>query len=238
VPVTGSQPDRAVMSRPSAAAGRALRWPAWAGWVGVALLYSRVMLWHSHRRIAASAEYVKVSEENERLLATQRRFLQDASHQLRTPITIALGHSELLARSVANSQDARDINVIVGELNRLRALSDRLLLIATAENPDFLQTEPLALADFAVEIIRRWRPTADRRWQLGPLAAVTVPADRERLSPAIDALLENAVTSPAQGPGLGRTGLASTGLASTGLASTGLASTGLASTGAAIMEGG
>ena len=228
--VTGSQPDRAGFSGPSAAAGRALRWPAWAGWpdaawlalwvlgaaaivvferweagpfrliwVGVALLYSWVMLWHSHRRIAASAEYVKVSEENERLLATQRRFLQDASHQLRTPITIALGHSELLARSLANSQDARDIDIIVGELNRLRALSDRLLLIATAENPDFLQPEPLALADFALEIIRRWRPTADRRWQLGPLAAVTVPADRERLSLAIDALLENAVQHT--GPG-------------------------------------
>ena len=158
-----------------------------------------VMMWHSHRRLAASAEYLRVSEENERLLATQRQFLQDASHQLRTPITIALGHSELLARSLASHQDKRDINVIVGELNRLRALSERLLLIAAAENPEFLQPEPVALDELATEIIRRWRPAADRNWQLGRLDAVTVRADRERLSLAIDALLENAVQHTARG---------------------------------------
>ena len=152
-----------------------------------------VMMWHSHRRLAASAEYLLVSQENERLLAIQRQFLQDASHQLRTPITIALGHSELLARSVASNQDRRDINVIVGELNRLRALGERLLLIAAAENPEFLQPGPVALDELATEIIRRWRPAADRNWQLGRLDAITVRADRERLSLAIDALLENAV---------------------------------------------
>jgi signal transduction histidine kinase len=152
-----------------------------------------VMTWHTRRRLAAGAEYLRVSDENERLLATQRQFLQDASHQLRTPITIALGHSELLARSLASHQDRRDIHVIVGELNRLRALSERLLLIATAENPEFLQPEPVALDELVTEIIRRWRPAADRTWQLGRLDAVTVRADRERLSLAIDALLENAV---------------------------------------------
>jgi len=158
-----------------------------------------VMMWHGHRRLAASAEYVRVSEQTERLLATQRRFLQDASHQLRTPITIALGHSELLARSVASNQDRRDINVIVGELNRLRALSERLLLIAAAENPEFLQPEPVALDELAAEIIRRWHPAADRDWQLGRLDHVVVQADRERLGLALDALLENAVRYTTRG---------------------------------------
>jgi signal transduction histidine kinase len=157
------------------------------------------MMGHSHRRLAANAERVRVSEENERLLAAQRRFLQDASHQLRTPITIALGHSELLARSVADHQDKRDINVIVGELNRLRTLSDRLLLIAASENPDFLLPEPVALDELTAEAVSRWRPAADRRWQLGQLDEVTVQADRERLQLALDALLENAVQHTSAG---------------------------------------
>ena len=152
-----------------------------------------VMMWHSRRHQAANAERARVSEENERLLATQRRFLQDASHQLKTPITIALGHSELLARNLADCQDQRDINVVVGELNRLRTLSERLLLIAASANPDFLQPEPIELDQFITDVLWRWKPTASRHWQLGRLDEATVFADSERLGLAIDALLENAV---------------------------------------------
>jgi len=152
-----------------------------------------VMMWHGRRRQAANAERIKVSEENERLLATQRRFLQDASHQLRTPITIALGHSELLARNLADNQDQRDINVVVGELNRLKTLSERLLLIAASANPDFLRPETVELDQFVTDVLWRWRPTATRHWQLGQLAEATALADPERLGLAIDALLENAV---------------------------------------------
>jgi len=152
-----------------------------------------VMMWHGRRRQAANAERIRVSEENERLLATQRRFLQDASHQLRTPITIALGHSELLARNLADNQDQRDINVVVGELNRLKTLSERLLLIAASANPDFLRPETVELDQFVTDVLWRWRPTATRHWQLGQLAEATALADPERLGLAIDALLENAV---------------------------------------------
>jgi signal transduction histidine kinase len=152
-----------------------------------------VMTWHSGRRLAADADRARVGEENARLLATQRSFLQDASHQLRTPITIALGHAELLARDLADRQGKRDIHVVVGELNRLRSLGERLLLIAASENPDFLRPEPMALDELTVEVLRRWQPAATRRWQLGRLDPAVVSADRERLGLAVDALLENAV---------------------------------------------
>ena len=137
----------------------------------------------------------RISAENARLLATQRRFLQDASHQLRTPITIALGHAELLASELAGSGRAeeRDIGVVVGELVRLRRLSERLLMIAAAEDPDFLRPEPVALDRFTMDVLRKWMPTAERRWQLGRLDEVVVDADRERLGLAVDALLENAI---------------------------------------------
>jgi len=151
------------------------------------------MVWHARRRLAADKERHLVSEENARLLGTQRRFLQDASHQLRTPITIALGHAELLAGRLAGQPDGHDIQIVVGELTRLRRLGEQLLLIAASEDPDFLHPEPVALERFTMEVLRRWRPTAQRRWQLGGLDAVTVYADRERLGLALDALLENAV---------------------------------------------
>ncbi|HMH36755.1 MAG TPA: HAMP domain-containing sensor histidine kinase, partial [Streptosporangiaceae bacterium] len=157
------------------------------------------MVWHARRKLTAEQESRRFGEENARLLATQRRFLQDASHQLRTPITIALGHAELLAGGLTGDQETHDIEVVLGELNRLRRIAERLLVIAAAEGPEFLQTEAVELDGFTMEILRRWQPTADRRWQLGRLDKVTVQADRERLGLAVDALLENAVRHTAGG---------------------------------------
>jgi len=156
-----------------------------------------MMVWHAQRRLAAHKESASISAENARLLATQRRFLQDASHQLRTPITIALGHAELLASS--GSHEERDIKVVVGELVRLRRLGERLLMIAAAEDPEFLRPEPIGLDHFTMEVLRKWMPTAERRWQLGRLDPVIVNADRERLGLAMDALLENAVRHTGDG---------------------------------------
>jgi signal transduction histidine kinase len=158
-----------------------------------------LMVWHSQRRLAADTEREQVSRENARLLATQRRFLQDASHQLRTPITIALGHAELLASELTDRAESRDIEVVVGELTRLRRLGERLLMIAAAEDPDFLRPEPVALDRFTMDVFRRWMPTSERRWSLGHLDPVVISADRERLGLAVDALLENAVRHTAKG---------------------------------------
>ncbi|HEX3328110.1 MAG TPA: hypothetical protein VHV50_14045, partial [Actinomycetota bacterium] len=46
-----------------------------------------LMVWHARTRVVALEETKRVSERNQRLLAQQRRFLQDASHELGTPIT-------------------------------------------------------------------------------------------------------------------------------------------------------
>ena len=153
------------------------------------------MAWHAHRRLATDRSHQVISEHNARLLDDQRRFLQDAAHQLRTPITIALGHAELLASAVEShhAQLAEDVDVVVGELNRLRRISERLLLIAAAADPAFLHPVPVALDQLVTELIRRWQPAADRCWRIGRLDHVIVPADRERLGLALDALLENAV---------------------------------------------
>jgi signal transduction histidine kinase len=169
-------------------------------WEAIPLMAAMFWVMMRHRRRqGANADGLRVSQENERLLTLQQRFLQDASHQLKTPITIALGHSELLARHLMDQQDKRDIDVVVGELNRLRLLSERLLLIAASADPDFLGPEAVELAPFVADVLQRWRPTADRRWLLGRVDEATVAADRERLGLAIDALLENAVQHTRRG---------------------------------------
>ena len=92
----------------------------------IALMFL-VMVWHGRRRLAATEERLaameevqRVSQENLRLLKQQRRFLQDASHELGTPITVALGHAELIERAVTNPVVAEDARVVTDELMRLR----------------------------------------------------------------------------------------------------------------------
>jgi signal transduction histidine kinase len=150
-------------------------------------------VWHSQRKLAAERSVRLISEHNARLLTDQRQFLQDAAHQLRTPITIALGHAELLAADLTGEQQGDDIVVVIGELNRLRRISERLLLIAAAGDPAFLHAENFQLDQLIADHVRRWRPTITQHLRIGQLDSVTVRADRERLGLALDALIENAV---------------------------------------------
>jgi signal transduction histidine kinase len=149
-------------------------------------------VWHSQRKQAAERSVRLISEHNARLLTDQRQFLQDAAHQLRTPITIALGHAELLATDLAGEQQGEDIGVVVGELNRLRRISERLLLIAAAGDPAFLHAGYVQLDQLIADHVRRWQPTISQHLRIGHLDAVAVLADRERLGLALDALIENA----------------------------------------------
>ena len=133
-----------------------------------------------------------MSMANLRLLERERRFVQDASHELRTPITVALGHAELIQRSAKDPTLAEDAAVIADELMRLRRLANRLLLLAGAEDPEFLHPEPVDVETIVVDAVRRWT-TTPRRWLLGSTEEATVTADADRLEVALDALIENAV---------------------------------------------
>jgi two-component system OmpR family sensor kinase len=164
----------------------------------IALMFL-VMVWHGRRRLAAMQEQLaaveqvqRVSQDNLRLLQQQQRFLQDASHELGTPITVALGHAELMERAAAGQALAEDARVIADELRRLRRLSTRMLLLASAGSPGFLRTEPVAVESVVVDTFERWGHTP-RRWRLGTLADATVLGDRDRLALALDALVENAI---------------------------------------------
>ena len=150
------------------------------------------MVWHARRRLTAMEETERVSMENLRLLEREQRFVQDASHELRTPITVALGHAELIQRTTTDPTVADDAAVIADELQRLRRLADRLLLLAGTDDPEFLQPRPIDLETIVVDAVRRWTATP-RRWLLGRAEEAIVLADADRLAVALDALIENAV---------------------------------------------
>jgi signal transduction histidine kinase len=164
----------------------------------IALMFL-VMVWHGRRRLAATMERLtameqvqQISQENLRLLEQQRQFLQDASHELGTPITVALGHAELIEQTATDQDVAADARVVTGELARLRRLTHRLLLLASAGTPGFLRVAPVATDSLVLDALERWGHVP-RHWRLGEVAEATVLGDGDRLVVALDALLENAV---------------------------------------------
>jgi two-component system OmpR family sensor kinase len=147
------------------------------------------MVWHAQRRQVALAEVQGVAEMRASLLERQERFLHDASHELRTPVTIARGHLELLRRE---QPEAPELDVALDELGRMERIVERLLLLAKSEQQGFV-FEEIDLEAFLSDLFMRWSEVAPRTWRLDVDLAGRLLADSEALRDAVDALLENAV---------------------------------------------
>ncbi|HET9104237.1 MAG TPA: HAMP domain-containing sensor histidine kinase [Solirubrobacteraceae bacterium] len=154
------------------------------------------MVWHARRRVEAQRAAEDHAERRRSLLARQERFVQDASHELRTPMTIARGHLELLRTQLGPTAE---LEVALDELSRIDVITDRLLLLAHAEQPGFVRRVALELEPLLEDMFMRWSEVAPRTWRLGALAPGQLLADPERLRVAIDSLLENAVKYSAPG---------------------------------------
>jgi signal transduction histidine kinase len=149
------------------------------------------MVWHARRRQEALDVVERQAAQRASLLERQERFLHDASHELRTPVTIARGHLEVLRRT--NGDSAPEIEVALDELKRIEQILERLLLLAKADQPDFVSLEELDLEPFLEDVFMRWTEVAPRVWTLGEMARGVLSVDAEGLRCALDALLENAV---------------------------------------------
>lgn len=150
-----------------------------------------VIVWHARR-------WQQATDERRRSLERERDFIRDASHMLRTPITVALGHAEL-ARASENGQRSEDIDIVIDELRQISTISDRLLLLAGASHPRFLEQEPVDVGSLVRSVGKRWEGTAPRTWRVAVLSEGTIIGDAERLSLALDCLVENAVKATGDG---------------------------------------
>jgi signal transduction histidine kinase len=128
---------------------------------------------------------------------TQRRFVDDAGHELRTPITIIRGHLELLDDDPAERE--RTLALVGDELERMQRIVTDLLTLAKVERPDFLSLEAVDLATLTDELIDKVRPLGEREWVVDARARGIVIADRQRLSQAVIQLAQNAVQHTVEG---------------------------------------
>jgi signal transduction histidine kinase len=144
-----------------------------------------------------SRTFNEMLDRVEGAFAAQRAFLDDAGHELRTPITVIRGHLELTDPEAPLAEGTREI--VFDELDRMARIVDDLLVIAKAERPDFVVPAPVDVADLTRDIVDKATPLADRRWEARPAAVVVADLDRERLTQAWMNLARNAVQHTAPG---------------------------------------
>ncbi|MEU5390114.1 sensor histidine kinase [Streptomyces tibetensis] len=102
------------------------------------------------------------AERLDTLIAAQRIFVADASHQLRTPLTALRLSLDNIADGVDDEFVREDVEQATAEVVRMSRLVSGLLVLARAE-ARVTAAEPLPLLDIVRERLAVWRPAADER---------------------------------------------------------------------------
>ena len=137
--------------------------------------------------------------EGRRLEMNQQRFLANAAHELRTPITTIVGAAELLLTGADEDPEARRrfLEHILSEGRRMQQLSDTLLRLARIgaerREPNLQSVDPAAVAHRAAERIEPLAHSSGVQIQIEVRSDSLVCADPEQLEQVLLALLNNAV---------------------------------------------
>lgn len=140
-----------------------------------------------------------------RTLEAQRRFVADASHELRTPTALIRSTAEVLQREAhVDAEGSPLLADIVAESDRMgRLVGDLLTLAASSAAPMVLDRQPVDLVELARDTVRRTEPLAAERdvvLALKSAGPVSVAVDPVRIVQLLVILLDNAIDhSPQSG---------------------------------------
>jgi heavy metal sensor kinase len=140
-------------------------------------------------------------ERLEKLFTSQRRFLADVSHDLRTPLTVIKGNVSLIRKMRKNDEES--LESIEQEVDRMTRLVGDLLLLAQAESGSLpLDMQTVELDTILLEVFNQMKTLAGDKVELsiGEIDQVQLTGDRDRLKQMLLNLVGNAVQyTPAGG---------------------------------------
>ncbi len=132
--------------------------------------------------------------------STQRRFIDDAGHELATPITIIRGHLEVMGDDPGEREEA--MAIVLDELDRMSRMVDDLLVLARSAQPDFILPAPVDVGELTTELQRKAEALSDRPWTVEAVAEGMAEVDRQRLVQAVMNLCRNAIAHTPPGTSL------------------------------------
>lgn len=143
-----------------------------------------------------AATFNGMLERLEHSFASLRQFTADAAHELRTPLAMMRTRVEVTLRSDRSEAVYREaLNDLLGEIDRLSGITDRLLMLARADAGTLAPNEEsFDLPDLLEEVVDHWRSAGPG----GVVLDAKIPldgrirADRALLRLVFDNLLDNA----------------------------------------------
>jgi PAS domain S-box-containing protein len=157
----------------------------------------RLRLSHCAAELAVAEGRVREMHE------AHKRFIADASHDLRTPLTTISGEAELLERYVASADARASVDAIRSEARRLDSLSTDLLFLAALDAGTFADHfAPIRVDEILLETIARHKRDGRSEgieWQVDVAGPAVVKGDAASLARAVSCVLDNAVKY--SGPG-------------------------------------
>jgi signal transduction histidine kinase len=149
-----------------------------------------VMVWHVHRRQRALAQVARMVELERQRATVQQLLVRFASHELRTPITIARGYTELLRDAMTDPAARQDADTVLNELDRVARITYRLVTLIQLDGPTGQVATDVDRE--LTRVVHRWEPVADRAWEVRSTVGELI-VNPDRLEAALDCLLENAI---------------------------------------------
>ncbi len=132
----------------------------------------------------------------------QRQLLDDAGHELRTPLAVMRTNLELLEpRDPGQVEDSQKL--LLDEISMMARLVDDLVVLAKADRPEFVTHERVDVADLTNAAFARAQALGDRTWVLEQTADGVVTGDLQRLLQAWMQLVANAVKYSKDGTEVG-----------------------------------
>ncbi len=136
-------------------------------------------------------------ERIESAFVAQKRFLQHASHELKTPITAIMGEAELaLVKERSVEEYKRTLSVVVGEAERLIAVTQGLLMLARLEegylSANMEAVGVTALVYDSANALKSTYPNRQIRISSGDFEP-TITGNKQLLQIAFTNLLDNAL---------------------------------------------
>jgi signal transduction histidine kinase len=124
----------------------------------------------------------------------QREFVSDASHELRSPLTVLRGRIEQLTDHAGDrEQIAAEADELMREVRRMERLTDDMLTLAKAERGGLLQPRRVPIDDFVADLRRDLPLLGPRHYTVESSIHGDLEADPDRLAQVLRNLVTNAV---------------------------------------------